>query len=76
MDTPYEKIDNETRQDWLDSATTQAFLATIRELHDQRREGVVLSAMNGGVDESHYRFDGGAITAFRMMLDLATRQKR
>lgn len=76
MDTPYENLDNDTRQDWLEYPATQAFLATVRTLHDQRREGIVLNAMNGGVDESAYRFDGGAMTAYRMILDLAARVKR
>lgn len=76
MDSPYERLPDETRQDWCDLMATEAFIATVREAYEQARENLVLTAMSGGVDEGSFRFAGGVLQAYRFVLDLPTRGMR
>lgn len=76
MDTPYEKLDEGTRQEWREHPTTLAFLATIGDLRDQLAKGICLTVMGGGFGEKGGAFEGGQLQAYDFVIHLAARKGR
>ena len=74
MDTPYENLDEATRQEWRDNPTTAAFLATLQALLDQQARIALDTLANGGFRTSNGAEEGGRIFAFRLALDIAGRK--
>lgn len=71
--TPYEILDEATRQEWRSNPTTAAFLATVTALLVQQ-ERVAIDTLAGGGFEEGGRFEGGRISALRFVLDIAGRK--
>lgn len=73
MDTPYENLDEATRAEWRDHPTTVAFLGTVFRLLQQQGDGALNTLAGGGFDGDGGAFDGGRISAYRYVLDIARR---
>lgn len=73
MDTPYEKLDDATRQEWRDNSTTVAFLGTVACLLTQQEQLALVALAGGGLVDGGAH-EGGRIYAYRYVLDIATRK--
>lgn len=74
MNSPFEKLDVDTRGEWLELHTTQAFLGTIRSLRQQIVDGAVESMKAGTIDERTIAVIGGELRSLDQLLAIATRK--
>lgn len=74
MNTPYEKLDEDTRQEWLMHPVTEAFLATIRSYREQVANGLIdrLKSPMGDGNQWNHIF-GGEIRGLDFVLFLPDR---
>lgn len=76
MTTPYEQLDEETRQEWRANPTTVAFLATVQAFYDQVSRGVLSACEGGGFAQGSGAHEGGILYAYRMVIAIAGRKGR
>lgn len=74
MDTPFERLDRETREEWRQSPTTKAFLKTLAE-HRQNTVDQVLDAVKSGhTDVLAVESWGADLRAIDFVIEIATKE--
>lgn len=73
MDTPFERLDRELREEWRDNPTTRAFLKTIAEHRQAVIDGLV-DTVRSGKEVTKLSAIGGELRALDFYLELATKE--
>lgn len=77
MNTPYERFDEEARQEWLLHPVTEAFLATLRAYREQVAAGLIERMKSPIGDADHWNhIYGGEIRGLDFVLGLPDRGGR
>jgi hypothetical protein len=72
MDTPFERMDLEVRQEWLMHPATEAFVETLTAELKRVTEAVMAGLLDGGaVDPAKYARMGGMLHALGFAVNLA-----
>jgi len=74
MDSPFERLSPDTREEWRTMAATQAFIETMRQYRKLISENTVLATQSQEGDLNSLRFYGGEIQALDWVIDLARKE--
>lgn len=78
MDTPYERLDEETRKEWMEHPTTIAYLATVQGHHDDVAKQA-LTSLKGSTNPGflqHLQYVGGILAGLDFALALPTKGRK
>lgn len=73
MDSPFEKLDPETREEWLENPTTRAFFRSIAA-HRQDVVDQILDQVKGGHEYARLASMGGELRALDFYTVLVTKE--
>lgn len=64
MDSPFERLGKEERQDWLDHPVTQAFVASLAHLEKAAEKTALFAVKAGEPETTHLAQLGGRLNTF------------
>lgn len=76
MDTPYERLDKDARDEWRDNPVTRAFIATITDTRDKLQEGLLYTIQAGSASLPHMTSAGGELKGLNFCLQMIAQEPR
>jgi len=73
--SPFEEIDPEIRQEWLDHHVTRAYLHSLKQTADRIADGVLLTSQGENINVGRLQVAGGELRALGFALELARKPR-
>ena len=73
--SPFEEIDPEIRQEWLDHHVTRAYLHSLKQMADRISEGVLWSCQEVHIEPQRLQIAGGELKGIGFALELARKPR-
>lgn len=70
MDTPFERLDNDAKEDWRNLPATRAFLATLAGHYESRGQQALLGLASPASDIDTLRVNGGELVGLMFALNM------
>jgi hypothetical protein len=71
MDTPFENLDKDARDEWRAHPVTRAYLATVTDTRDKLQEGLLYTIQAGSAALPSMTLGGGELKGLNFCLHMA-----
>lgn len=76
MDTPFENLDRDAREEWRAHPVTRAFVATIGDARDRLQEGLLYTIQAGSASLPSITSGGGELKGLNFCLQMIKQEPR